>query len=398
MIFTFATAGEFVFLGHLQAFVPLYLPHLGVAASDVPTVTGLSVALASAVGLPLLPFWGALADRYARHPVIVRSYVLYLVVAVLVLLARNVWVFILARALLGLALANSGLMLATLTERVPSHRQALAFSIVIAGYTIGSTVGPAVGGPVVDAYGFPTLILIDLALLGVVVVAMTLGYRDRFVGSNRGSLLAMTASSLLIIGRTPRLLFLFLAMTLLSAGFGLPSTFLPLVVTALYHGAEPGTVVGLVFGVSGLSALAAGPMMGFMADRWGLWRMLFVGTAAVVVLLSLATLAPEPISFAAVYALVYGIFTGVLTLSFNVLSSSVTDEVRGRVMALSTLPNNLALVVGPPLGGVVATLSLFAVFPLATGFTALGIVCLIAARRRPAPGPAPALPTAQQTA
>src|SRR5438045_982506 len=82
-LFAFATAGEAMFFGHMQAFTPLYLPHLGVAAIDVPTLTGLSVAFSSFLGLPFLPFWGALADRYARHPVIVRSFAIHLLAAVI---------------------------------------------------------------------------------------------------------------------------------------------------------------------------------------------------------------------------------------------------------------------------------------------------------------------------
>ena len=41
----------------MQAFTPLYLPHLGIRdAEEIKTWTGAIVAISSIVGLPFLPF------------------------------------------------------------------------------------------------------------------------------------------------------------------------------------------------------------------------------------------------------------------------------------------------------------------------------------------------------
>jgi len=167
----------------------------------------------------------------------------------------------------------------------------------------------------------------------------------------------------------------------------LPLTYIPLAVTALYHGDEPGTAVGLVVGASGATALAAGPLMGALADRWGFWRILLIGAVVNVVLLPLPAFASELVSFAVGWALVSAIATGVFTLCFNALSASVSSEIRGRVMALAYLPLTLALIVGPALGSVVASRSVFAVFPVAAVVSAVGVACLIVAARQ---GRAPA--------
>jgi DHA1 family multidrug resistance protein-like MFS transporter len=108
-LFTLASFIETIFWGQIGAFTPFYLPSLGVPPEQVPSWTGWIATLASFAGLPFLPFWGALADRYSRKPVIIRSFVAYLVAGILALLARNVWVFLLARAVVSLSLGNSGL-------------------------------------------------------------------------------------------------------------------------------------------------------------------------------------------------------------------------------------------------------------------------------------------------
>lgn len=115
-LFSLASFIEASFYGQMGAFTPLYLPALGIPQAGVAVWTGRIVAISGLVGIPFLPFWGALADRYARQPVIVRSFVVHFLAALIALLAGNVWVFLIGRTLMSLSLGNTGLMLATLAE------------------------------------------------------------------------------------------------------------------------------------------------------------------------------------------------------------------------------------------------------------------------------------------
>ena len=103
-IFTVASFVEGISLSHMIVFIPLHLPELGVAVKDVARVTGMVVAISSAVGIPFVPFWGALADRYARQPIIIRSFIFYFLALVIMLLAGNLWLFIAGRALMSFSI------------------------------------------------------------------------------------------------------------------------------------------------------------------------------------------------------------------------------------------------------------------------------------------------------
>src|SRR5512135_2116738 len=208
-LFTFGSFIETIFYGQLTAFTPLYLPRLGIRPVDVALWTGLISSMAGLLGLPFLPFWGALADRYARKPVIIRSFIVELVAGLVALMAGNIWIFILGRAITSLSLGNSGLMMTTLAERAPANRQGLAFSIMNSASPIGAFLGPLVGGPIVDRLGFPALMGIDAGLLLLVVLALTFGYRDHYTGTNRGPLLRMAQDSVKIIWKSSRLRALF---------------------------------------------------------------------------------------------------------------------------------------------------------------------------------------------
>src|SRR5262245_49025884 len=161
LLFTGAGFVETVFWGQMGAFTPLYLPALGVPAAEITNWTGAVASISVAIGIPFLPLWGALADRYSRQPVIVRSFAAHLVAGIVALLAGNIWIFIFGRALMGFALGNTGLMITTLAERVPPRRLGLAFAIINSAPPLGAFVGPLIGGPIVDRWGFPTLLAVD---------------------------------------------------------------------------------------------------------------------------------------------------------------------------------------------------------------------------------------------
>ena len=101
---------------------------------------------------------------------------------------------------MSLALGNSGLMLTTLSESTPPQRVGFAFSIVNGAGPLGAFLGPLIGGPIVDRWGFPALLAVDVVLMAVVILSLTFGYRDQFVGTNRGSLTQMAAAVLTACG------------------------------------------------------------------------------------------------------------------------------------------------------------------------------------------------------
>src|SRR5204862_201120 len=68
MTILFAIAGffEVATYGQVTAFTPLYLPRLGIELIAVAFWVGAITSFSNVAGLPFLPFWGSLADRYGR--------------------------------------------------------------------------------------------------------------------------------------------------------------------------------------------------------------------------------------------------------------------------------------------------------------------------------------------
>jgi DHA1 family multidrug resistance protein-like MFS transporter len=376
-LFTFASFVETIFYGQIQAFTPIYLPKLGIPASDVSRWVGIIASVSGLIGLPFLPFWGALADRFARKPVIVRSFTVHALVGAVLVLARNIWAFLLGRSFSGLALGNSGLMMTSLVERAPENRRGLALSIMNSATPVGLFFGPLIGGPVVDRWGFPALMGIDTAILLLVILTMTFGYRDPYNERVNQPLVRMAADSLRILWVNLKLRLLFPALFFLFAGWLLAQTYVPVAVEQLYKGPDVGTVVGLVVGAGGLVTLFASPLLGALGDRFGYWKVLFWSAGLEVLIWPLPALTHTLVAFGIAWAVINGLVSATFSLSFTVLASSTTAEVRGRVMSFSFLPANMGLVVGPAIGSLITRTSVFTVFPAADILTVLGIGLLV---------------------
>ena len=93
---------------------------MGVRETDRLAFVGLFNALIFVVGAPLVPLWGAWADKYSRKVVIVRSAVVEAVVFAAVALSREPWQLALSMLLIGLQLGNTGVMLAGIRDVTPT--------------------------------------------------------------------------------------------------------------------------------------------------------------------------------------------------------------------------------------------------------------------------------------
>jgi MFS family permease len=158
--------------------------------------------------------------------------------------------------------------------------------------------------------------------------------------------------------------------------------YVPVVVQRIHGDDGLGTAVGIALGASGLVTLVASPSIGAIADRLGHWRTLYVGAIVQGVLWLLPWVTREYWGFVVAFAIVSGIGSGVFSLSFNVLASSVTDQARARVMTFAYLPLNLGFIVGPGLGTLIVGRDPFLIFPTAALFELAGVAMLAYAARR----------------
>ena len=132
-----------------------------------------------------------------------------------------------------------------------------------------------------------------------------------------------------------------------------------------------------------LATLVLSPIVGLLADRFGHWRILFIGAGLAAMLWSLPALNQGLVGFGISWALVNGLSGAIFAISFSVLASSASEEVRGRVMSFAYLPLNLGFVIGPAIGSLITGATVNAVFPAAAVLTLVGLAGLWISYRQP---------------
>lgn len=347
LVFAVASFIETVGFGHFLSFQPLLVRSLGVAEPDVAVTVGLLSAAALFVGLPLVPFWGAWADRYSRKLIVVRSAVVEAVLFLLLALVTDATQLFLLVPLIGLVLGNTGVMLAELTDRAPRSRLAFAISTVGVAGPLGFAVGPAVGGVFADRFGLRVVFAADALLTAAIVLLLVVGYHERADRPRTGErVLRLVRRSLIAVVRSPLARGVFTAYFLLLLGQRFLLPYLALYVEELHGGEQLATFVGLMAGAYGLSAAIGSPAAGVIADRTGYRRVLGLGVVLAAGCLVVAALAPDLLSFAVVYA-GYGIgFATASSMLFTLLASGLPADIRSPVLNLALLPLYLSGVLG----------------------------------------------------
>jgi DHA1 family multidrug resistance protein-like MFS transporter len=382
VLFSFAGLVEAFFYGHLSAFSPLYIQSIGVQPSQVAHWTGILASISAIVGLPFLPIWGALADRYSRKPFIIRSFLVHMVVGTVMSLAGNVYIFVFGRGIASLSLGDSSLMMTALVERTPAHRQGLAFSIFNSTAPIGVFLGPLVGGWIIKQWGFPVLLRLDIILLAGVVAALFFGFKEEKHISERKPIFRMVFDALKTIATDRSIVILFSALFMLFSGWMLANTYISLAIGKVYTGMNLSVVVGIILGIGGFVSLCLSPFLGAASDRYGRKRVLLIILFAETILMFIPAFIRNIYIFGAFWAVINGLNSGMFALSFTLVANAAAQKVRARVMSLSYLPVFLGQILGPSIGGIVAKRNPLWMFPTAGGFTLIGAVLLLFTGKR----------------
>jgi MFS family permease len=347
---------------------------LGTAAlAGAPGAALVGGAAAGAVGLS----W--IMSRRGRRTGLTTGYLAALVgagLATAAVVIRSFPLLLVGSFLIGLGNASGNLSRYAAADLVAPNRRAMAIGLVVWGATIGGVVGPWLvpfAGGTAPLLGLPVLagpFLIPVVFTALAaILSFVLLRPDPFALAHHSTVRQATdpaAEPIRTILVRPAVLAAVVALVAGQATMVLIMTMTPLHLTAHNHGLA---TVGLVISghVAGMYALA--PVSGWITQRIGSLRTIFLGTAVLGAASLLAAFAPperEMILFVALFLLGFGWNLGFVAGS-AMLSAGVELAERARVQGIADAVIWTTSAVASLGSGVVVA---------AAGYTTLGLLGL----------------------
>jgi len=342
-------------------FLPLYIGKLGVH-HNVGLWSGIIFSIAFLAGAVAAPFWGSMADRHGRKPMLIRAGVTLALVYCLTAFVQNVGELLVLRVIMGALSGYIPSAIALVGSTAPEESVGYAMAMISTATSTGGILGPLAGGVLSHAFGYPnTFFAAGIAVMIPTALAIFWVKEPGFTPSVKRSSVWRDIS--LALQNYPlRALLLTNAMTAFAIMTIEP--LLPLYVIQLGISERNASLVtGIVFSVVGVASLFFTPFWGRMGDRRGFRLLLFVGLFGGG-LGNIAQVFFHTIWSFGMIRFAYGIFFCAVFPAINALTVKVTKpEYRGRAFGLSQSANQVGTLLGPLVGGVIGdTLQIHYVF------------------------------------
>ncbi len=347
-------------------FIPLYIQHLGVTDMGQVTlwVAGYTIAGYASIAV-FSPFWGVLADRFGRKPMLLRALFCNAVIIALMGFAPSAGVLVLLRCLMGVFSGSSNASQTLVASLTPVEFRGTALGLLSASIFAGTLFGSFLGGIIVDALGFQAAFMACAVIFIAAGLLVLFGVQERFVRpkrieSSRPSRSPHPARNRLrFLGvdlRPIRMAWMLLVLTLVMAlARKFDEPYLTLLVQEILGTTDrAATWTGTLFGFTAVAGILAGPVLGWMADRFSAPRVAIVSALlAGLCMLPHGLASTLSVLFVARFMMIF--FAGGLDPVFQIwLAKTTPDKIRGIVFGWALTARCLGWVLAAALSGVVA--------------------------------------------
>lgn len=266
-------------------FLPLYVEQLG-------STTGLSIELlaglvysAQAFAMMIAsPIWGTVADRFGRKLMVVRSMYGGMIILFLMAFVTSAEQLVLLRTMQGLITGTVAAANALLASVTPRRESGYAMGMLQVGFSIGTALGPLIGGVVADSLGYSAVFYITALFLLLGGLTVTFGIHEDFKVvkpvERRKVNLVSSLQSLLVL---PGVFIAYVMRFITSMGRMMTTPIIPLFVqNLLSNSASINTFTGLVMGVSSGATMVSAVILGKIGDRTGYRKILVISMMVLV--------------------------------------------------------------------------------------------------------------------
>ena len=301
------------------------------------------------------PFWGYLADRHGRKPLLIRAYAAGSLILLLSGLVTNVTQLMGVRVLHGAISGSVGPSMALAASAVPRNRMALAVGMLQFANFFAISIGPLIGGQLANAMGFRTTYFISSAVVAISTLTVTFFVHENFqrpqdARSGISGLFNETRDVL----RTKGLLPVLMVLPILQSA---PVIMQPVVPGFIQSITQEGNVItgaGLAFALLGMTSGVSAIFIGRFSSRLNLRNVLIFCCFGASLAFLPQLFVHNYLIFLALFAL-FGLFSGGMLTAINAMVGMLIPKRNlGAAFGVVNSANAMAWGLGPLAGGSLA--------------------------------------------
>jgi DHA1 family multidrug resistance protein-like MFS transporter len=340
----------------IMPFLSLYINTLGnFSHQQLNFWSGIVYSGTFIVSAVVSPWWGKLADKKGRKPMILRAGIGMSVVIACMGLVQNVWQLLLLRMLQGVFagfISNSNALVATETPKTNSGQ---ALGTIASAITAGTLLGPLVGGALTSIFSYRITFMITGGLLLLCsILVLFFVHEDDFKPVTAKKL--DKASGVIKSLRSPHLIFgLLLTTLIIQAANNSINPIVSLYVRQLLNGHDNVVFIsGVIAALPGIATFLVASRFGALGDKIGTHKIIVAGFIAASIFFFLTAFVRNTVELGILRFLVGFSDACLFPQVQTMLTKNSPAAVTGRIFSWNQSAMYIGNIVGPLLGSFVS--------------------------------------------
>lgn len=340
----------------IMPFLSLYINTLGnFSHQQLNFWSGIVYSGTFIVSAVVSPWWGKLADKKGRKPMILRAGIGMSVVIACMGLVQNVWQLLLLRMLQGVFagfISNSNALVATETPKTNSGQ---ALGTIASATTAGTLLGPLVGGALTSIFSYRITFMITGGLLLLCsILVLFFVHEDDFKPVTAKKL--DKASGVIKSLRSPHLIFgLLLTTLIIQAANNSINPIVSLYVRQLLNSHDNVVFIsGVIAALPGIATFLVASRFGALGDKIGTHKIIVAGFIAASIFFFLTAFVRNTVELGILRFLVGFSDACLFPQVQTMLTKNSPAAVTGRIFSWNQSAMYIGNIVGPLLGSFVS--------------------------------------------
>lgn len=359
----------------LIPFLPMYLTtELGVDAASVNIWSGIVFSSTFVISAVMAPIWGKMADKKGKRLMAIRASLLLSISYFLGGIVTTPLQLTFMRMFQGFASGLWPMELAIMTIYAPPKKLGICLGVMQGGLTAGGIIGPLFGGVLAQFFGMRMSFYLAAIALFLNFLVLLFFIKEPPV-TKQAEAEPTAPQEPPSLWKNSMIRYLLICAALVQVVILIVQPIMTTYISSMAgHVDNLVFVSGLVFSLGGFASAITAPLWGRFGQHHGFFRSLRYALTLAGIFFLLQMLPHTVYAFAASQFAVGLFFSGIYPSINAILAEHTTAQTKGSVFGLLFSAQQVGAIIGPILGGFIAT-----IIGMKYVFLAAGLLLLVTA-------------------